>query len=158
MFAFRYSERLGLGYQLFLTCNSGSLMCSFVLFLCYSVSTETFLRVRPTLFVSICEWKPNQNLTWISIAGSVIKLALLWSLHCIRGIADVHSVLRALLHLPHLHRLHRLPSPHSSLCGGLCCWAHSSCRCYTGICGMEEVLLTAKLLCFTKIYIFSLFM
>ena len=48
----RYSERLGLGYQIFLTCNSGSLMTSFVLLLCYTVSTSTYHRVRPSLFVS----------------------------------------------------------------------------------------------------------
>jgi len=45
-----YSDRLGIGYQIFLTCNSGAMMASFVFLLCYTVSTATYYRVRPSLF------------------------------------------------------------------------------------------------------------
>ena len=31
IFICRYSDRLGIGYQIFLTCNSGAMMASFVI-------------------------------------------------------------------------------------------------------------------------------
>ena len=51
----RYSERLGLGYDLFQLVNSGASFTAAILFLCYSVSCirgRTFHAVRPSLFVS----------------------------------------------------------------------------------------------------------
>merc|ERR1719245_295995 len=47
---FRYSERLGIGYQIFLNCSAGALMSTFCLLLCYTVSTATYYRIRPSLF------------------------------------------------------------------------------------------------------------
>ena len=44
-----YSDRLGAGYQIFLTCNSGVLITSFVYILCYTVSNVTYNTVRPSL-------------------------------------------------------------------------------------------------------------
>jgi len=52
-FGKEYSERLGLGYDLFQLVNSGASFTATILFLCYSVSCirgRTFNTVRPSLF------------------------------------------------------------------------------------------------------------
>ena len=49
----RYADKLGVGYALFLTANSGSVLTTGILLLCYVTSTPTYNRVRPSLFVSI---------------------------------------------------------------------------------------------------------
>jgi len=53
VFGKEYSERLGLGYDLFQLVNSGASFTAAILFLCYSVSCirgRTFHAVRPSLF------------------------------------------------------------------------------------------------------------
>ena len=50
LFSCRYTDRLGLGYTLFLTVNSGSALTTSVLLLCYIISPATYSRVRPSLF------------------------------------------------------------------------------------------------------------
>ena len=70
-----YSERLGIGYQIFLTCNSSSVMASFVFLLCYTVSKETFVRVRPSLF----EMLLNLLCSALFITASTLLLASVFS-------------------------------------------------------------------------------
>ena len=74
-FGVEFAERLGLGYQLFLTCNSGSLMCSFLLFLSYSVSRNTYERVRPTMF----EMLLNLLCCALYIASSVMLMTTVFT-------------------------------------------------------------------------------
>ena len=49
----RYTAKLGLCYSVFLTVNSGTVLTTAVLLLCYATSQPTYNRVRPSLFVSI---------------------------------------------------------------------------------------------------------
>ena len=51
-FGLEFAERLGLPFQLFLTCNSGSLMCSSIMVLSNSVSKCCCINdtVKPSLF------------------------------------------------------------------------------------------------------------
>ena len=50
---YRYTDKLGIGYSVFLTVNSGSVLTTGILLLCYVTSTPTYNRVRPSLFVSL---------------------------------------------------------------------------------------------------------
>ena len=70
-----YSERLGIGYQILLTCNSASLMASFVFLLCYTVSKESFVTVRPSLF----EMLLNLLYSALYITASTLLLASVFS-------------------------------------------------------------------------------
>merc|ERR1719500_798176 len=45
-----YADKLGIGYSIFLTSNSGSVLTTGVLLLCYVTSSPTYSRVRPSLF------------------------------------------------------------------------------------------------------------
>jgi len=49
-YGLEYAEKLGLGYTLFLSVNSGSILTTFVLLICYISSTPTYNKVRPSLF------------------------------------------------------------------------------------------------------------
>jgi len=49
-YGMEYTEKLGIGYSVFLTVNSGSVLTTGVLLLCYVTSTATYTRVRPSLF------------------------------------------------------------------------------------------------------------
>ena len=44
-----YLDRLSVGFLIFLTCNSGVLITSFVYIICYTVSTSTYNTVRSSL-------------------------------------------------------------------------------------------------------------
>eukprot|EP00091_Calanus_sinicus_P000493 TRINITY_DN10413_c0_g1_i1.p1 TRINITY_DN10413_c0_g1~~TRINITY_DN10413_c0_g1_i1.p1 ORF type:complete len:160 (-),score=21.21 TRINITY_DN10413_c0_g1_i1:250-663(-) len=44
------ADKLGIGYSVFLTVNSGSVLTTGILLLCYVTSTPTYNRVRPSLF------------------------------------------------------------------------------------------------------------
>ena len=47
-----YTAKLGICYSVFMTVNSGAVLTTGVLLLCYVTSTPTYNRVRPSLFVS----------------------------------------------------------------------------------------------------------
>ena len=78
---FRYSERLGIGYQIFLNCSAGALMSTFCLLLCYTVSTATYYRIRPSLFVShYCQEIKIRKYLTNSFPGDSAEPAVLRSL------------------------------------------------------------------------------
>jgi len=49
-YGMEYAAKLGLGYSIFLTSNSCSLLTTGILILCYVTSSPTYNRVRPSLF------------------------------------------------------------------------------------------------------------
>ena len=117
---FRYSERLGIGYQIFLNCSAGALMSTFCLLLCYTVSTATYYRIRPSLFVSHrCQEINIRKYSTNSIPGDSAEPAVLRSLPRRLHAADDRGVHGALLPLPHRHRVLRLPRPHRGLRHGI---------------------------------------
>ena len=111
----RYAEKLGIGYSVFLTVNSGSVLTTGVLLLCYVTSTSTYNSVRPSLFVSQTSCSQYFPLTFFSTGGdfhSSFLCPLHWSIHI-----PCHFCLSAsLLLLPHYSRLLCLSSPHCCLC------------------------------------------
>ena len=52
IFHTRYAEKLGRGLSILGAANSACLVTTLVLLLCYSLSSHTYNRVRPSLFVS----------------------------------------------------------------------------------------------------------
>ena len=48
----RYADKLGRGLSILGAANSACLVTTLVLLLCYSLSSPTYNRVRPSLFVS----------------------------------------------------------------------------------------------------------
>ena len=51
MLIHRYTSKLGVGYTIMSLINSGCLIITLVLLLCYSFSSDTYSRVRPSLLV-----------------------------------------------------------------------------------------------------------
>merc|ERR1712123_203061 len=49
-YGMKYTAKLGLCYSVFMTVNSGTVLTTAVLLLCYVTSTATYNRVRPSLF------------------------------------------------------------------------------------------------------------
>ena len=95
-------------------------MSTFCLLLCYTVSTATYYRIRPSLFVShhCQEIKIRKYLT-NSFPGDSAEPAVLRSLPRRLDAADDWSVHGAILPLPHRHRVLRLPRPHRGLRHGI---------------------------------------
>ena len=111
---FRHAEKLGIGYSIFLTVNSASVLTTFVLLICYVTSTPTYTRIRPSLFVR--QFLIQLQFIKVDFSGGDLPWSVLWTLYNSINISCNNSFYKTLFLLSHFRRLLCLPCPDRCLC------------------------------------------